>query len=112
MLQSASVESAKVAANAIVSSKIGARFYQEGFQIANGTTSTLDLARALDSNFFSSVQVVINGLAANNNTALGSGAPSDNTEYQISNNGAGSVGRCTFGANLIQGDAVIVKYFT
>lgn len=112
MLQSASVESAKVAANAIVSSKIGARFYQEGFQIANGTTSTLDLARALDSNFFASVQVTVNGLAINNTTALGSGSPSDNTEYEIANNGAGSVGRITLGANAVQGDAVIVRYFT
>jgi len=112
MLQSASVESAKVAANAIVSSKIGARFYQEGFQIANGTTSTIDLARALDTNFYTSVQVVVNGLAINNNTALGAGSPSDNTEYEIANNGAGSVGRITLGANAVQGDAVIVRYFT
>ena len=112
MLQSASVESAKVADNAIVSSKIGARFYQEGFNISNGTTSTIDLARALDSNFFNSVQVTVNGLAILNFTALGLGSPSDNSEYEIANNGAGSVGRITVGANLVQGDQVVVKYFT
>ena len=112
MLQQSSVDSSKVASNAIISSKIGARFFQEGFQIANSSTSTLDLARAIDSNFFTSVSVTVNGLAVLNNTALGSGSPVDNTEYEIENNGSGSVGRCTFGANLIQGDAVVVSYFT
>ena len=112
MLQSNAVESAKIASNAVVASKIGARFYQEAFQIANGTTSTLDLARALDSNFFSSAEVFINGLAALNCTATGSGSASNNTEYEIANNGAGSVGRISFGANLVQNDAVVIKYFT
>ena len=44
-------------------------------------------------------------------TALSDSA-TNNSEYAISNTGAGSVGRITFGGNLENGDAVLVMYFT
>ena len=111
MLASNSVETAKIADDAVTAPKIGARFYQEGFQVSGNSTSTLDLSRAVNSAFFSGVQVFVNGLNMLNNTATGD-TPSNNSDYSVANNGAGSVGRITFGANLVNGDSVMVAYFT
>ncbi len=52
-----------------------------------------------------------NGLNLLNMTALSDSA-ANNDEYTIANNGAGSVGRLSFGGNLDNGDAVLVVYFT
>ena len=111
MLASSSVETGKVADDAITAPKIGARFYQQGFQVSGSSTSTLDLARAVNNAFFSGVQVFVNGLSMINNTATGD-SPANNSDFSVANNGAGSVGRITFGANLVNGDAVMVYYFT
>ena len=111
MLQSNSVETAKVSDDAITAPKIGARFFQEGFQVSGSSTSTFDLSRAIDGSFFAGVQVYVNGLAVLNNTATGD-TPSNNSDFSVANNGAGSVGRVTFGANLVNGDSVVCVYFT
>ena len=111
MLASNSVETAKVSDDAITAAKIGARFFQEGFQVSGSSTSTFDLSRAIDSGFFAGVQVYVNGLAMLNNTATGD-TPSNNSDYSVANNGAGSVGRISFGANLENGDSVVCAYFT
>ena len=111
MLASSSVETAKINDDAVTAPKIGARFYQEGFQVSGNSTSTLDLARAVNNAFFSGVQVFVNGLSMINNTATGD-TPANNSDFSVANNGAGSVGRVTFGANLVNGDAVMVYYFT
>ena len=111
MLQSNSVETAKVSDDAITAPKIGARFFQEGFQVSGSSTSTFDLSRAIDDSFFAGVQVYVNGLAVLNNTATGD-TPSNNSDFSVANNGAGSVGRVTFGANLVNGDSVVCVYFT
>ena len=83
----------------------------EVFQVSGSSTSSFDLARSLDTGFFSSAMVFKNGLNVLNMTAL-SDTASNNNEYAIANNGAGSVGRITFGGNLENGDAVLVMYFT
>jgi len=111
MLASSSVQTAKINDDAVTAPKIGARFYQEGFQVSGNSTSTLDLARAVNNAFFSGVQVFVNGLSMINNTATGD-TPANNSDFSVANNGAGSVGRVTFGANLVNGDAVMVYYFT
>lgn len=110
-LGSSIIATSNVQDDAITSAKIGAAFYHEGFQVSGSSTSALDLARALDSGFFSSVMVYKNGLALLNMTALGDSA-ANNDEYTIANNGAGSVGRLTFGANLDNGDNILCVYFT
>ena len=111
MLAASSVETGKINDNAVTISKIGARFYQQGFQISGSSTSTLDLERAINSNFFNGVEVFVNGLSMINNTAIGD-SPANNSDFAVANNGAGSVARITFGDNLVNGDAVMVKYFT
>ncbi len=111
MLSSSSVETAKINDDAVTAPKIGARFYQEGFQVSGSSTSTLDLSRAINNAFFSGVQVYVNGLSMINNTATGD-TPANNSDFSVANNGSGSVGRITFGANLVNGDAVMCVYFT
>ena len=106
-----SVDSAQLASDSVTAAKIGAAFYQEVFQVSGSSTSSFDLARSLDTGFFSSAMVFKNGLNVLNMTAL-SDTASNNNEYAIANNGAGSVGRITFGGNLENGDAVLVMYFT
>jgi 4-hydroxyphenylpyruvate dioxygenase-like putative hemolysin len=106
-----SVNTSQLVADSVTAAKIGAAFYQEVFQVSGSSTSSFDLARALDTGFFSSAMVFKNGLNMLNMTALSDSA-TNNSEYAISNNGAGSVGRLTFGGNLENGDAVLVMYFT
>ena len=111
-LGSSIVATSNVQDDAITAAKIGAAFYQEGFQISGNSTSTIDLARALDSGFVSGVMVFKNGLNLYNMTAL-SDTASSNDEYGVSaSGGAGGVARLTFGGNLADGDALIVVYFT
>jgi len=106
-----SVNTSQLVADSVTAAKIGAAFYQEVFQVSGSSTSSFDLARALDTGFFSSAMVFKNGLNMLNMTALSDSA-TNNSEYAISNTGAGSVGRITFGGNLENGDAVLVMYFT
>lgn len=106
-----SVNTSQLVDDSVTAAKIGAAFYQEGFIISGSSTSGLDLARSLDSGFFNSVIVFKNGLAILNMSALGD-TPADADEFTIANNGAGSVGRLTFGANLTNGDNIVVVYFT
>ena len=111
MLASSAVETAKINDDAVTAPKIGARFYQEGFQVSGSNTSTFDLSRAVNNGFFAGVQVFVNGLSIINNTATGD-TPSNNSDFSVANNGAGSVGRITLGANAVNGDSVMVAYFT
>lgn len=110
-LSSDSVDTSQLIADSVTAAKIGAAFYQEVFQVSGSSTSSIDLARSLDTGFFSSAMVFKNGLNLLNMTALSDSA-ANNDEYTIANNGAGSVGRLSFGGNLDNGDAVLVVYFT
>ena len=110
-MSSDSIQTSAVQDDAITAAKIGAAFYQEGFQISGSSTSTLDLARAVDSGFFNGVMVFKNGIALHNMTAMGD-TPADNDEFTISNNGSGGVGRISAGSSFDNGDGIVVVYFT
>lgn len=110
-LASDSVNTSQLVADSVTAAKIGAAFYQEGFVISGSSTSSLDLARAIDSGFFGGVTVFKNGLAIMNMTALGDTA-ANNDEYSVANNGAGSVARISAGASFLDGDSIVVMYFT
>ena len=103
-LNNASVSQNKLVDNAVTITKLGARRFSES-QTGSGST-TYDLGRAVDSNFFDGVQVYRNGMRC-----LKSGSPSDASEYSVSNGGAGGVCRITFGA-APNGDNLIFDYLT
>ncbi len=110
-LSSNAVATANIQDDAVTSAKIGAAFYQEMSQISGSSTNSIDLARALDSGFLNGIQAFKNGLAILNMTALGDSA-ANNDEFTVANNGAGGVGRLSFGGNLDNGDAILIVYFT
>ena len=110
-MASDSVDTSQLVADSVTAAKIGAAFYQEVFQVSGSSTSSFDLARSLDSGFFSSVMVFKNGLNLLNMTAL-SDTAANNDEYSVGNTGAGGVGKITLGGNADNGDAICVVYFT
>lgn len=110
-MASDSVDTSQLVADSVTAAKIGAAFYQEAFQVSGLSTSSFDLARSLDTGFFSGVMVFKNGLNLLNMTAL-SDTAANNNEYAVANTGAGGVGKVTFGGNLDNGDAILVVYFT
>jgi len=110
-LASASIATSNVQDDAITAAKIGAAFFQQGFQISGSSTSTIDLARAVDAGFLNGILVFKNGLAIRNMTAFGDSA-ANNDEYTVGNNGAGSVCRLSFGGNLDNGDEISCIYLT
>ena len=111
-LAASSVEIAKINDDAVTFAKVGWRMYQELSTISGSSTSTIDLARALDANAVNGVMVYKNGLALLNQTAL-SGSAANNDEFSVSaDGGAGSVARITFGANLADSDNVLIWYLT
>ena len=111
-LAASCVETAKINDDAVTFAKVGWRMYQELSTISGSSTSTIDLARALDANAVNGVMVYKNGLALLNQTAL-SGSAANNDEFSVSaDGGAGSVARITFGANLADSDNVLIWYLT
>ena len=110
-MASGSIATANVQDDAITAAKIGAAFFQQGFQISGSSTSSIDLARAVDSGFLNGILVFKNGLAIRNMTAFGDSA-ANNDEYTVANNGAGSVCRLSFGGNLDNGDEISCIYLT
>ena len=97
-LQDAAISTAKIQDDAVTFQKSGWRMYQELSTISGSSTTTIDLARALDSNAVNGVMVYKNGLALLNQTAL-SGTAANNDEFSVSpDGGAGSVARVTFSA--------------
>jgi len=111
-LASEAVQTSKIQDDAVTFAKSGWRMYQELSTISGSSTSTIDLARALDANAVNGVMVYKNGLALLNQTAL-SGSAANNDEFSVSaDGGAGSVARITFGAALADSDNVLVWYLT
>ena len=111
-LANASVQTAKIADDQVTFAKVGWRMYQQLSTISGGSTTTIDLARALDPNAVNGVLVFKNGLALLNQTAL-SGSPGNNDEFSVSaDGGAGSVARLTFGSALADSDSILIWYLT
>tara|TARA_R100000655_G_scaffold61013_1_gene99378 strand:- start:7755 stop:9581 length:1827 start_codon:yes stop_codon:yes gene_type:complete len=101
---------AKVANGAITIAKTGFKFYQELSAVSGSGTQGIDLARDLEANAMAGVLVFKNGLAMLNKTALG-GSASDSDSFTVANDGAGSTGKITFGANLADGDNILIHYW-
>ena len=95
----------QLAANAVLISNLGYQGYFEKVATSNATTSTIDLARAIDVDLAQSFAVAVNGLLMEYKAS-----PDAQDNYKIDNTGAGSVGRITFGANLSNGDVVSIRY--
>lgn len=111
-LADGSVQTSKIGDDQVVFSKVGWRMYQELSTISGGSTTTIDLARALDPNAVNGVLVFKNGLAMLNQTAL-SGSAANSDDFTVSaDGGAGSVARLTFGAALADSDNVMIWYLT
>ena len=111
-LANASVQTAKIGDDQVTFSKVGWRMYQQLSTISGGSTTTIDLARALDPNAVNGVMVYKNGLAMLNQTAL-SGSAANSDEFSVSaDGGAGSVARLTFGAALADSDSILIWYLT
>jgi len=105
-LADSAVTNAKLADSSVSLAKLSYAGYFERVAIGDGTTSSVDLARAVDTGFVQAFTVCVNGLA------LEYKATPDNADnYKIDNTGAGSVGKITFGANLTNGDVVTIRYF-
>ena len=111
-LDDASVQTAKIGDDQVTFAKVGWRMYQQLSTISGGSTTTIDLARALDPNAVNGVMVYKNGLAMLNQTAL-SGSAANSDEFSVSaDGGAGSVARLTFGAALADSDSILIWYLT
>ena len=95
----------QLAANAVLVSNLGYSGFFEKVTTSNATTSTIDLARAIDTDLAPSFSVAVNGLLMEFKAS-----PDSQDNYKIDNTGAGSVGRITFGANLSNGDVVSIRY--
>lgn len=108
-IQSAAISTAKIADDAVTAAKVGFQAYQELSTISGTTTSVIDLAREVDSAFSNGIMVFKNGLALLNQTALG-GSATNSDEFTVSV--VSSVTRLSFGANLADGDSILVVYMT
>ncbi|WP_290624758.1 hypothetical protein [Altibacter sp.] len=71
----------------------------------DGSTAGFDLAQELDLDFKKFFTVSVNGLLMEY-----ADSPSSKDTYSIDNDGAESVGKITFGANLDNGDKVVIRY--
>tara|TARA_Y100001963_G_scaffold152100_1_gene236264 strand:- start:369 stop:1382 length:1014 start_codon:yes stop_codon:yes gene_type:complete len=109
-LAAVSVDNSKLADSSVSAAKLSIAFKQEGFQIGNGTTTTLDLSVAIASNMVNAVLVFKNGLSIKNMTAMGDTA-ADTDEFNVSATGGSSgVCRLTFGSALENGSAIVVWF--
>jgi len=110
------ISSAKLATGSVTEDKIGngeitpAKLaFQGRFEkfTANGSQSSFVLARLISLDLAPMYTVTVNGLMMEYVT----GSPSGKDQYGIDNNGSGgSAGQVVFGANLDNGDLVMVRY--
>ena len=114
-LASSAVTTAKIAADAVTNAKIADDAVKTenldfaGFFAAfdaDGSTAGFELAGALDLEFKEFFVVTVNGLVMEYKDS-----PDAQDNYKIANDGSGSVGKITFGANLANGDRVTIRGF-
>lgn len=105
----AAIGETELANNAVTASKVGFVAYQEGTVVSGSSTTTIDLARTVDSAFSNGILVFKNGLCMINSTALG-GTAGNSDQFNVSI--ASGVTRLTFGAALTSGDNIVVVYTT
>ena len=111
----AAIDSAQIAADAITNAKVADGAirtenlnFESVFQAfdANGSTLKFDLSHAVPLDFKELFVVTVNGLIMEYKDT-----PDAQDNYKIANDGTGSVGAVTFGANLANGDRVTVRFF-
>lgn len=108
-LQDSCVSTVKLADDAVTAAKVGFQAYQELTTVSGSTTNSIDLAREVDSAFANGILAYKNGLALLNQTALG-GSAANSDEFTLSV--VGGVHRLSFGANLNDGDSILIVYMT
>ena len=108
-LTNSAVSTAKIADDAVTAAKVGFQAYQELTTVSGSTTNNIDLAREVDGAFANGILAYKNGLALLNQTALG-GSAANNDEFTLSV--VGGVHRLSFGANLNDGDSILIVYMT
>lgn len=108
-LQDACISTVKLADDAVTAAKVGFQAYQELTTVSGTTTNSINLAREVDGAFVNGILAYKNGLALLNKSALG-GSAANSDEFTLSV--VGGVHRLTFGANLNDGDSILVVYMT
>tara|TARA_R100000655_G_scaffold59343_1_gene97781 strand:- start:46 stop:1623 length:1578 start_codon:yes stop_codon:yes gene_type:complete len=105
-IKDSGVSTAKLANGAVTTDKLSFSGQFQRTAIADGTTSEVELASAVDLDFKKFFSVAVNGLLMEYKDT-----PNAQDNYKIDNSGSGSVGKITFGAALSNGDVVTVRYF-
>ena len=100
------IAGAKLADGGVTTDKLSFSGQFQRTAIADGTTSEVELASAVDLDFKKFFSVAVNGLLMEYKDT-----PNAQDNYKIDNSGSGSVGKITFGAALTNGDVVTVRYF-
>ena len=101
---------AKINDAAVTIAKAGFKFYQELTSVSGSSVNGIELSVGLTTAAMTGVLAFKNGLAMMNKTALG-GSASDADEFTVANDGSGSVGKLTFGANLTDGDKILIHFW-
>lgn len=99
------VTASELADNAVTVAKLGYAGYFERIAVGDGSTSSVDLARAIDTDLAPSFVVAVNGVCLEYKAT-----PDSIDNYKIDNTGSGSVGKITFGASLTNGDVITIRY--
>ena len=97
------VTNGKIADDSITTGKLDFAGFFSAFD-ADGSTAGFELAGAVDLEFKKFFVVTVNGLVMEYKDT-----PDAQDNYKIANDGTGSVGKITFGANLANGDRVTIR---
>lgn len=108
-LAAAAVSTAKIADDAVTAAKVGFQAYQELTTVSGSSTTSIDLAREVDSAFSNGILAYKNGLALLNQSALG-GSAANSDEFTLSI--VGGVTRLSFGSALADADSILIVYMT
>ena len=100
------IAGAKLADGGVTTDKLSFSGQFQRTAIADGTTSEVELASAVDLDFKKFFSVAVNGLLMEYKDT-----PNAQDNYKIDNSGSGSVGKINFGSALSNGDVVTIRYF-
>ena len=104
-IASGGVVTAQLADDSVTTGKLDVAGFFAAFD-ADGSTAGFELSAAVDLGFKEFFVVTVNGLVIEYKET-----PDSQDNYKIANDGTGSVGKITFGANLSNGDRVTIRGF-
>jgi len=104
-IASGGVDTAQLADDSVTTGKLDFAGFFAAFD-ADGSTAGFELSAAVDLGFKEFFVVTVNGLVIEYKET-----PDSQDNYKIANDGTGSVGKITFGANLSNGDRVTIRGF-